>query len=565
MSGIKKSGLLREEYEKFIEHKKKLLDKAAYGWVENNVILVNEQINRITVKRIINAITKFDETFGPYKTKIPMIAAQLNAAEDDLQKVITGKVNEKKASDTLKRLSFLYNAFSRFFTSDLPVLLSSHLFLAPKNSPDVRLDSLQPGEGTEKYNPKAIKDAFTFALVPSKEEQRFVSAIYRSRTIPFIDAPGIATQLLGLSYNELVRLKEIGKVPMVVATEEVEPAEPAPPAEATPSSTPAEPTVQPPANAGSATADAVESVDGDIAKILKEWDEPTEEEKEREFLGEAGGEFVLDDKKLTNLGSQFNKVTQVFAPYAKRMPQTKQVIDAINKKINDVMTQRGSAAKDKLLSIFGRNVEADILNVYGELKAFLKAWPTIKGRMGDYPVDRALDTDKAETQPPSIDDRDKYEETSKAVISMVKRSVTRRLLNFRKQILSPDVFASEITALSANEIDQVDSGLKLPEVSQIDPSGRSQQQQAAKSAFGGAKPARPTQGTEQAGVEPTGQTTGKPLPGTEPLKQQSSEELEQIALKFMDKNKIPKARLGDVHTQLIALSKSGFNIVPRQE
>ena len=242
---------LREEYKEYKLYKEKLVDEAAFGWVKENVVLINEQIDRNTVKRIINAITKFDNTFGPFKTKIPTLATQIDTAEDNLQKVITGRINDKKASDMLKRMSYLYNAFSRFFNSDLPVLLSSHLFATPQKHSDVRLDVLQPKEG-EKYDPTAIRDAFRYALTPSKDEQKLINTIYRKRAVPLIDANSISSQLLGLSFNELKNLTEIGKVPMVVTAEEAV----TPIVSSSPPSTPMAPpsqTTPPPMSKGTST------------------------------------------------------------------------------------------------------------------------------------------------------------------------------------------------------------------------------------------------------------------------------------------------------------------------
>jgi hypothetical protein len=215
---------LREEYKKNQQHKEELIDEAAYKWVESNIVLINEQIDRRMIKRLINSITKFDETFGPYKSKIPALASQLDTAEADLQKVLTGRANDQKASDMLKRLSFLYNAFSRFFGRDLPILLSSHLFSAPRANPAVRLDVLQPKDG-ERYDPTAVRDALQHALTPGADDQKLIRKIYRSKNVPLVDAASISNQLLQLSFNELQALGEVGKgakVPMV-ATDEVAP------------------------------------------------------------------------------------------------------------------------------------------------------------------------------------------------------------------------------------------------------------------------------------------------------------------------------------------------------
>ena len=222
---------LREEYQQEKQRKDVIVTKAARGWVEANVVLINEQIDRRTVKRLIDSISKFDEVFGPYKDKIPALAAQIDVAEQGLQKVVTGQANEKKAADMLKRLSFLYSTFSRFFNQDLPVLLKSHMFKSPKANPQTRLDVLQPKTG-ESYDPTAIRDMLRHALAPSKDDLKLLSKIYGKRKVPLVDALQVANQMLHMSYNELESLTGMEKVPMVATDAAEEPVVPEAPRQA---------------------------------------------------------------------------------------------------------------------------------------------------------------------------------------------------------------------------------------------------------------------------------------------------------------------------------------------
>lgn len=211
---------LREEYKKSKQQKDKMVTEAAKAWVVNNVILINEQINRRTVERLIKSISKFDEVFGPYKQKLPALASLLDAAEEGLERVVTGRANDKKASDQLQRLNFLHSSFSRFFNKDLPVLLNSPLFAAAKENPMARLDVLQP-KGFVKHNPALIRDAFKHALEPSGEDLKLIRKIYRKK-VPLIDALALSNQMLQLSYNELEDLTKMGKVEMVAIPEQPE-------------------------------------------------------------------------------------------------------------------------------------------------------------------------------------------------------------------------------------------------------------------------------------------------------------------------------------------------------
>lgn len=217
---------LRKELNKEKQIKEKAVDDAAYKWVESNIVLINEQIDRRTVKRLIDSISKFDEVFGQYKAKLPALGAQIDAAEEGLEKVITGRANDKKAGDMLKRLGYLYNTFSRFFSKDLPILLNSHLFFAAKKNPDVRLDVLQPKSG-ERYNPAAIRDSLRHSLEPSKDDMKFLRKIYKKK-IPLVDSLALSNQLLQMSYNELQNLTNIGSVPIMDVEEKPEEQQTAP-------------------------------------------------------------------------------------------------------------------------------------------------------------------------------------------------------------------------------------------------------------------------------------------------------------------------------------------------
>jgi hypothetical protein len=209
---------LREEFNKQKKREDEMASEAAVAWLDKNVVIINEEMNRKTVKRLISQITKFDKVFGPYKNKIPALASTIGMAEDGLEKVITGRANDKKASDMLAQLSFLYSTFSKFFKEDLPVVLSSHLFLAPKENPEVRLDVLQPKTGT-RYDATSVRDAIKHALVPSKDNQKMLNKVYKKKNIPLIDANAIASQMLQLSYNELEELGKVSEVPMMAIAE----------------------------------------------------------------------------------------------------------------------------------------------------------------------------------------------------------------------------------------------------------------------------------------------------------------------------------------------------------
>lgn len=304
---------LRKELNKYNQDRDQKINEAAYAWAEKNIILINEKIDRRNVKRLSDAILKFDEKFGPYKDKIPALAAQLETAESNLQLVLTGRVDDSSASDMLQQLSYLYKTFSDFFGTDLPILLNTGIFTAAKQNPDVRLDSLQPGEGAVGHDPKMIKDTFRHSIEPSKDELKLIRKIYRKRNMPLVDSIGIANQLLSLSYNELQNLSSVEKIPMV-ATEE-EPVQ--------------------------------ESMDLN-ENILHE----------------------VDLQKLKTLNADMDKLDKVFQPFAKKLPSLDALLDQLRGQVLQIQNGGKSGAWDKVKSLFGGGVEKNILATHDLFRDF---------------------------------------------------------------------------------------------------------------------------------------------------------------------------------------------------
>lgn len=209
---------LRKEYKQYKEKKNEIVSEAAISWVEENFILINEKLNRKDVNRLIQSITKFEEKFGEFSDRLPAIRDILDQAQTGLQLVVTGKASDTRASDLLKELSVLYNLLSSFFSQDLPVLLKMHMFRDAKENPTVRLDSLS---GTS-FDTKSVLAAFENSLRPSKDEMTMYKRIYKKGKLPMVDAKVIASNLLALSYSDLMQLSGVQKTPMVVTQDEVD-------------------------------------------------------------------------------------------------------------------------------------------------------------------------------------------------------------------------------------------------------------------------------------------------------------------------------------------------------
>lgn len=214
---------LRKEYDKSKKRNDEVVSEAAINWVAENVIIINEKLDRKSVSRLIDSIQKFEDTFGPYKDRIPSIASHLDAAESGLQLVITGRSSDRKTANMLKQLSYLYSTLSDFFTRDLPVLLRARIFKAAKDEPEMRIDMIPAlTKGGLRHNPDVIRDALSNALKPSVDEKKLLGKIYRSTKLPKLETKKIARELIALSFKDLEELTNIGKVPMVATPDEVE-------------------------------------------------------------------------------------------------------------------------------------------------------------------------------------------------------------------------------------------------------------------------------------------------------------------------------------------------------
>lgn len=210
---------LRKELEEKKLAEQRMIAEAAESWVQDNIVLISEKLNRNAVNKLTNSILKFDEKFGPYKSKLPEVQEIIDNAETGLQLVVTGKTSESRATDMLRKLSMIYTMLSEFFSSDLPALLRTPLFRAAKENPEMRLDSITaPG-----HNPKAISAAFSTALRPSKDELKMLGRVYKNIAMPNLKAESIAKQLLTMTFAELSDIAQMDKVPMVAVEKDSEP------------------------------------------------------------------------------------------------------------------------------------------------------------------------------------------------------------------------------------------------------------------------------------------------------------------------------------------------------
>ena len=207
---------LRKEYKEFKQFQEDIFKEAAEAWTEENVILINERLNRNAIYRLNSAIERFDNKFGPYKDKLPAIADILNNAENGLHLVITGKVGSRTTAQMLQRMSIMYNILSNFFSGDLGALLKTPAFRVAHEQADEKIDKIVD----RGHDVKAIRRTLASALKPNDQERMLFRRAYKSFDMPSLDWNMAAKQLSCLSCNELQELAGIQKVPMVVVDEQ---------------------------------------------------------------------------------------------------------------------------------------------------------------------------------------------------------------------------------------------------------------------------------------------------------------------------------------------------------
>lgn len=207
---------LRQEYVKNKISLHEARKEEVKDWLNENVVFINERMDRARVKRLINLMLKFDQKFGPFKDKIPGITSIVADAENALQMALSGRLSNAKIGDIFQRLSIIYSILSDFFANDLKVLLQTPAFKVPRTKPEVRLDSITDSG----YSPKHITDTLVLTLSPSEEEMVFLNKLYKGITLPQLDRHSIANQMLGLSYKDLEGLCGMEQVPMAVVPDE---------------------------------------------------------------------------------------------------------------------------------------------------------------------------------------------------------------------------------------------------------------------------------------------------------------------------------------------------------
>ena len=189
----------------------------AKSWVMHNVILLNERFDRSTLHRLNSSIQRFDQKFGPYRTKLPAISKVLDNAEKGLYVVLTGGASKKSAAHMLERMTLIYNILSNFFGRDLHMILKTPVLKVASDMADRALNTIEhPG-----HNHKMIKRVFASALKPDRVEREVFDRVYKNIPMPSLNWNEAANQLMGLCVNDLNELCGVEKVPAIIVDPEI--------------------------------------------------------------------------------------------------------------------------------------------------------------------------------------------------------------------------------------------------------------------------------------------------------------------------------------------------------
>jgi len=424
---------LRKEYSKSKKRNERIVSEAALRWLAENVIVINEKLDRKSVTRLIGSIQKFEDTFGPYKDRIPSIGGHLDAAESGLQLVITGKSSDHKTSNMLKQLSYLYSSLSDFFTRDLPVLLKARIFKVAKEQPDQRINALPtvtPDGG--KHDLIVIRDSLANAIRPSVAEKKLLGKIYRSTKLPKLDANKIATELLALSFGDLEELTNIGKVPMVATPEEAEDV----------AELGAEEAAAPPAVPGE-EAVAKENVTRGKAALTDFL-----QENNKAILYEMLFEQGVDVEKLKKMNQEIEKLRGITDRFGGKSTVIKAKVDELDSSINNLLTgdsKEGIISKVKQFFGGRPDIEKNMGDLYQQLRSFQQLWPQLKQRLGaDIDPGAALD---------SVLDAERLPQIQKLLVQAMGKET--------KGGIDPTAFVQDLLKLSIDELDSFASGAPL--------------------------------------------------------------------------------------------------------
>ena len=172
--------------------------------------LIVEKLDTGSISRIVDAMNGVEQALASVLDKLPSLKAGLDAAEAELTQLVSGAAgnNPAKTGKMLGKALAFYQHLSSFLRQDLAVLLRSRILAPAKADPESPVGA-------------KIVPAFQQALALEKTGN-FIQRFFSSTNIPYIDNAKFAQELSGLSFNELEGLTQVGRMPAIMTTRQID-------------------------------------------------------------------------------------------------------------------------------------------------------------------------------------------------------------------------------------------------------------------------------------------------------------------------------------------------------
>lgn len=197
------------------EHEERKLKRRVTAFAEAKELLeahylIAEKLDTSTITKIVDSMTAVEEALGPFLGKLQSLKTGLDAAEEELVNLISGKSGSdpKKTSVMLGKALAFYEHLSSFLRQDLPLLLRSRAMATAKATPDQPVGA-------------KLTPIFQQALATEKTGG-FLKRLFASTNIPYVSNEQLARELSLLSYTELDQLAKVGKTPAVMPQAQID-------------------------------------------------------------------------------------------------------------------------------------------------------------------------------------------------------------------------------------------------------------------------------------------------------------------------------------------------------
>jgi len=172
--------------------------------------LILEKLDTASIEKITNAMAAIETALNPHLAKLPSLKQALDFAEKDLNNLVNGRAGNdpKKINALLGKALGLYKGLSEFFATDLPRLLKLPLF-KPAQDPTMKGQPVSAAVGA---GGTQLAGIFQKALAVTSTGG-WLSKLFASGNLPYVDNAKLAQELTQLSYAELTDLTKLAAMP----------------------------------------------------------------------------------------------------------------------------------------------------------------------------------------------------------------------------------------------------------------------------------------------------------------------------------------------------------------